>query len=154
MLVVFVFTAYARPGVAEVGSPQIMFDSLWTSALLCRSTGGVGYDYADGLLDNAGVCVPRGTDGGVDPDVSIDAATTSCSFVLCEEAGDPACADPLTKMVDQSGHEWHEVGCAATEVCVSSFATMSSTGGAIFGIVNIVVSTQPTRWLLVIPGLF
>ncbi len=134
VLVVFVFTAYATPAAPEVGSASIMYNSLWNSSVRCRLAGGVGYDYPDGLLGNTGLCVsPTNT--------NVDMATGSCSFVRCEETTSVAgeCgSDPAHTVVDQSGHQWEEQGCADTEICVGSFATMSSTGGLTFGIVNIV----------------
>lgn len=149
VLVIFVFTTYSTPAAPEVGSASSMYDSLWKSALMCRSTGGVAYDYPDGLLDNQGVCVPRTDDGLVDMMSTIEAATGSCSFVRCEDEG--CASDPTRVLVDQSGHQWEERGCADTEVCVGSFTTMASQGGLAFGIVNIVgnfgtaaISTKPS----------
>lgn len=139
VLVVFVFTAYATPAALEVGSASTMYDSLWQSALVCRSTAGIGYDYPDGLLSNQGVCIPRTNDGLIDLTSTMDAATGSCSFVRCQEGSTNGCgSDPNRALIDQSGHQWEEQGCAATDICVGSFATMSSTGGLTFGIVNIV----------------
>ena len=132
VLVVFVFTTYATPAKPEVGSASTMYDSLWRSALLCRSTGGVGYDYPDGLLDNQGVCVPRTDGGGIDLASTMDVAHGSCAFVRCAEGATDGCgSDPTRALVDQSGHQWEEQGCAITEVCIGSFATMSSTGGLV-----------------------
>ena len=141
-----------------------MFQSLWTSALTCRASGGLGYDFADGLLDNAGVCVPRTYDGSVPAATvdcerpgpprsnaggsvdcvgeqvsSADLAEGSCSFEQCPEgSAGSACADPAMLMVDNAGRQWREVGCDPGSVCVSSYATMASSGGLAFGIVNIV----------------
>ena len=142
VLIIFGFSVYAS-STAGVGSAADVYSSLQISSesfrqntkalhlgLLNNTGAGRCYDRPLGLLKNQGVCYGAGGPSGGEEG-------GKCAFEKCDSAGCGEAIDSSMVVMDGSA-EWKDTECADGEMCYPSYATMSSGGGLLFGVVNIV----------------
>ena len=150
-LIVFGTTVYISGTTPGIGSTEIVWENLHKSSMQMRIAGGDSgkYEFTEGLLGNVGECYKTAAD-------KAGTGTGTCYFKACATAtsSDADAGKDKTKCVNQgmqvgnvsaivdSGGKFFEedpdAKCAEGSFCVGSYATMTSSGGLWFGIINIV----------------
>jgi Na+/proline symporter len=156
VLVTFGFSVYTGD-TDSLGSAKAVYTSL-TAASLKFATGSGGYPFAEGIIENGGLCYDQ-TSLGYNSSTSSYTITTEmdlrtlagriaegeisdgghCSYDECnEDTG--VCSGVAAEhiAVDDKGQQWSTDDCSTGQVCVPSYVTMTSGGGLAFGIINIV----------------
>ncbi|CEM11925.1 unnamed protein product [Vitrella brassicaformis CCMP3155] len=132
VLLIFTYTIYTSGGDGAYGSIENVFNSLTQNAEHAffnsndPTTGLNEHPFINGMVGNDGQCYTS--------DQTLIEGTT-CSYREVDECTTgPGCVKfPVGGQTQQFAGD-----CSDGETCVSSFLTMSSTTGIIFGVVNIV----------------